>query len=477
MRVLRSEDDAGLVQRAVLAMARVSPDHLSKIVSSQVLETIEHADRTVRHSATLSLGLANSSASIKALIDLASDTHSGRGLVGGQVPWQIRSRAALSLGISQSRLSVSVLESILLDEHAPDDVRSCAALALGLTSGRAATKAVKVLRTLVDDDAADEVVRAQALVGLGKLGDVTALPLLVAVLTDDREDARVRQSAAIAVGLLGEVSHVGAVEALAEVSRDARDETLRGFALIALGRIAGRAADNGGDTAGALETVVHAMRRPRHTSDRPWAALAIGLVGLERGELDHALQLALTNEHESESNPTTKGAFALALGLAGVERAGEDLHDEFSDRRDEVYRGYAATGLALMGHWDVEGELLAELVSKGTPEALRLQLAGALSILGTPGATDVVMAALLEDANDDMGWALARALGRLDDSRAVESLVAIVDDTSLAPLPRSLACASLGFIGELATTRWNTPLVADFNFKAPVDTLTALVDL
>ena len=106
----------------------------------------------------------------------------------------------------------------------------------------------------------------------------------------------------------------------------------------------------------------------------------------------------LRDEHAGARDPAIKGACALALGLAGIRDVGDELHEQFIETREEAYRGYAATALGLLRHRAVEGALLEELISIGTPTKLRLQLASALSLMASQHAADTVLEVMLEDS-------------------------------------------------------------------------------
>ncbi len=474
LRVVRFEGEPWMLERALVSVAKVTPVKHRKTIAGYITNQLVHDDLKVKIAAALGLGILRDIDSQEILSALARDSEEGREFASGPVPWQLRSIATLGLGMTSPSHKTGVLVALMNDESAPIDTRSCAAIALGLTTGDTERHALQALLAAATSEG-DDRVRAHAFVSLGKLGDTTAIPTILETIDERRVDNGVRQSAVIAAGLLADTTHAFVVHAVAEQVRKGKSEALRGYALMSLARILGRSDANPDLDEAPLAVLVDGLRRPRRPTDRPWAALALGVVGWQRGQLPDSIRVHLRAEHERATNPGIKGACALALGLAHDSEAGDDLHEAFVEERREVYRGYAATALGLLGHTAVEDVLLDELVSVGTPTDLRLQLATALSLLASPEATETVLAVMLEEPSDEMGWALARALGRLDDMDAVAGLSEIVENLKASVTPRSLACASLGFIGELALERWSTAFVSGYNFEVPVETLDAIL--
>ena len=75
-------------------------------------------------------------------------------------------------------------------------------------------------------------------------------------------------------------------------------------------------------------------------------------------------------------------------------------------------------------------------------------------------------------ANPTQLSAYATALSQVGDQRSIDPLIRLLHDGAAGALPRAFAAVALGGICDWRRLPWNTPLGADINYRATVETLT-----
>jgi HEAT repeat protein len=149
-----------------------------------------------------------------------------------------RSFAALGLGISAMNLSESAKEPIayaisqtLAKATGDFEARGALCISLGLLKD---IKSAPLLQALVQDKGNDKKLRGTAALGLGLIGDKSAIEVVRNTLKE-KEDKELRVDAAIAAGLLKDNQ---AVEALVEILKDPKSsQFILGSVATALGQI------------------------------------------------------------------------------------------------------------------------------------------------------------------------------------------------------------------------------------------------
>ena len=68
--------------------------------------------------------------------------------------------------------------------------------------------------------------------------------------------------------------------------------------------------------------------------------------------------------------------------------------------------------------------------------------------------------------------AVASAIGRIGDRRAIARLVALTADKELTKISRAFVAAALGGVADKDTLPWNVPLSVDVNYATGIDTMT-----
>ena len=338
-------------------------------------------------------------AAVERLIAALHDRHEG-----------VRERAAEALGKIGDVRAVEPLIPALHDSH--EDVRERAAEALGKIGD---IRAVEALIAALDDR--DERVCWLAAQALGRIGDVRAVEALIAAL--DRHE-NVCSSAAEALGRIGDARAVEPlIAALANFY-----ESVRRAAAEALGRI--------GDVR-AIEALIAALH-DRHESVRRAATEALARLGWRPDRTGTGVGYWIAQDKWEECvkmgapaieplaavlrdvNWQRRRAAAEALGRIGDTRAVEALVDTLAGDTFWGVRKAAAEALGLLGwqpdsteagaaYWAAEGDW-DKCVDIGVDAVRPLGLA-------------------FQDTAASLGDmpAIAAALGRIGDSRAIEPLV------------------------------------------------------
>jgi HEAT repeat protein len=265
-------------------------------------------------------------------------------------------------------------------------------------------------------------VRARATEALAQApaGEVLS-PLLDAA---GGRDAEVRRAAALA---LGEVD--GALAPLMTACELEREPLARAFALLSIGRHGGEAAR------GFLE---HELEHGSAEA-RPWCALALGL--LAEDSSDPAACAALRAGYAAEESRTARGAYLLALGIAGDVDA-QQLMVKALAAKDAPTRAYAAQGLGILRLPGCRAALRAALPAESTP-LVRSAMAQALALQGDPRDAELLLGELAAVRDPLVRGQLAAALGFHGSPEALDGLLAALGSQDLAGQGRAAALGAL----------------------------------
>lgn len=249
----------------------------------------------------------------------------------------------------------------------------------------------------------DDIIRIQAAVAAGRIGDLKAVEGLVILLADSNRE--VGYEACFALGQLGDSS---AVESLEQWFSRA-DSMGRGLALEALGKIGnGRAVSfllarlNEGDNY-LIPTIIEALVRAGASSAAPQ------IIPLLRSE-DAAIRRAAAYFGYRISSPSMKDALLAAL---------EDP--------DPAVRKYAAGGLGRLNDPTAARALVKLFDDSEIPVIIQ-----AVRAAGKCGSTDSVphLLSLLDSENKHIVIETIRALGALKDKTAIGKLESMSHNTS-----------------------------------------------
>jgi peptidyl-prolyl cis-trans isomerase B (cyclophilin B) len=283
---------------------------------------------------------------------------------------------------------------------------------------------------------ADPALAARAMLGLGRLGNAAAIPIVVAALNDPTRPVEVRRMAAFSLGLLGTRA---VIQPLVAATRD-RDSIVAGYAADALGRVG---ADN------AVSPLSRALAG-RDPFVRARAAIGLGEAGLATA------RTPLTN-----SARTTAGR---ALGIA------------FRGERDPEVRWRLAWAIA-RGYYDMSPSVLRSMLSDREPLVRRFGVYGLGKIKDRANVTAVRL--LVRDPSWRVRVEVRNALKALRDPTQVDvrpPSVPASDKSEPDALPKG---APLGAHPQIAfVTTKGTFVVELFPDEAAyqVDNFAALVD-
>ncbi len=496
--LLAKERNRDIATACLVALGKVGRDGPGVELEKALAAHIDRDDQEVRETAVLALGIAGRAKALPILLSLVTDDATGRKLSDQKVVAdRTRAFAAYGLGLMARRSDDlackkqvhDALWALLQDKNVRDrDLRIAAVGALGLlrceqgAQKRLQWQAVEELLSLfqVEDGPTAEVVQAHAPIAIMRLLGRGSSPLhqrckalFAATLgAKERRSNEILQSAAVALGGLclpeGECAEDAAHAAvLQQYYERGHNRLARYFAVISLGRV-------GGDANRTF--LLQAYERSNKSTERPWVALALGLLAeraAKAGAADTVISNRLLDDLEGIHNATVQGALAVAVGLAGHRSAGPTVLRMLRESEgNERLAGHLCISLALLGE-QTSVPLLSEILDRSSRRPFLLQQAAvALGHLGDRDATLRLLRIVKSNDSAAVLAAAAGAIGQIGDRRSIEPLVTMAGDEELTKLARAFVAAALGGVGDKEELRWNVPLTIDCNFAAAVDTLT-----
>jgi HEAT repeat protein len=525
LRALEGETNNDVVTGCLIALARIGPgkdEERNLEVQEAIAGRLTSGNQEISETAALSLGILAHPGAVPLLTALARDTEAGRKAIDRSVVGtRTRAFAAYGLGVVGGRLPTrgeglrrsiveTLVEVIESDRTSTRDLGVACLTSIGLVpldaeranpaapdeAGIASREAqVDWLLAYLADENHDQRLRAHAPTAIARLirpgGEhelhaakleelkASAAPAMLAVIgVGSKSENELRQSCAQALGCLGDNDaddlDVGIRKALVRVPEATVDQQARSFALIALAQLGGRSG-NGPEGPGVAEVEAHllgVLSRGKGT-ERPWAALALGVLGRELGEeaasrdVARALRLRIAEER----TPDRVGAHALGAGLLADREAVPLLLERFAVLRDDKARGDVAVALGMIGEREAVGPI-EEVVraSAYRPELLQSG-AIALGLLGDKEAVPLLVDQLRRARSLASQAALASALGRIGDGRSIAPLVEMLEAEGLTPTSRAFAAVALGIVADSEPLPWNSRLAVNVNYRAGTGTL------
>jgi HEAT repeat protein len=497
---LQTERNRDMVTACLVALAKIGLDGDGVVLEDVLQAHLNRDDQEVRETAALALGIAGRKQALPILAALLANDHVGKKLVGQEdVSERTRAFAAYGLGLIAERATDTAVKQQVHDLLAPvladketrsRDLRVAVIQALGLLTVRPDNAGDKHLlwQTLPelwefyerDLGRAEQAVQSHVpiavarLLGRGNSADHqrSKQRLAAELAPDSRRSAAIRQSAAAALGSMCLPAEICAEDApysaaLLRTFRDGIDQQARYFALVALGRIGG--AKNRADLMAAHD-------KSNKSIERPWCAMALGLVGraaVKAGEADAEIGKALLHDLLDIQNDDAQAAFAVGLGLSGWVDAAPHVLDLLAKKeRNETLAGYLCISLALLGY-TAATDPLADVMTRSLHRPLLLQQSAvALGRLGDKRACERLAAMMKDNDSAAALAAVAGALSYIGDRRSIDPLLALLDDREVTRLGRAFVAAALGGVGDKDPVPWNTRLAVDANYYAAVDTFT-----
>lgn len=147
--------------------------------------------------------------------------------------------------------------------------------------------------------------------------------------------------------------------------------------------------------------------------DRPWVCLGMGIAA--RGTDSKVVDKILLHELTESPNRSTRKAAAVALGIAGCERASDKLIRILEEGKDHYLRGYCALSLGM---------------------------------IKAPSALSVLRETLMEENLPQVTTRSAMALGLVNDRISVPNLMSLLIKTK-NKATKLVASRSLVYLGNL----------------------------
>ncbi|MBL8754756.1 MAG: HEAT repeat domain-containing protein [Planctomycetes bacterium] len=508
-RAIDATDNRDITSSCLVAMAKIGEDHPEFALVDVFKPRLRRPDQEIRETAALALGIAAriGHAELDLLAGLALDDGVGRAAYGGEVDVRTRSFALHGLGLVGAehrdpavKERVFAVASRIVDDRTSSErnLKVAAIHALGLLEVGASEPAERRLRDAAlktlggylaqDLGAGEALMQAHCPTAIAKLvhrDAAAAAPWkdkFAAILRGDggKSGTDLARSCALALGrLCGPYDDKTSPDAassqlLVRTFADHRDAQTRYFAVLALGQIGGRE-----NRAFLLEK----LRTANRVLERPWCALALGVMARDAAREDRAagrdvvadteIGEALMLQLEEAKEPGYVSALGIALGLV-QHRAAESLllQKALADAQKEKQAGYLVLAVGMLGDRAAVPELRKLLdASARRPELLR-QTATALGLLGDKGVADQLLVKLTEERTNVATFAaLSAALGQIGDCRSIAPLQKLLLDESRAPLTRAFAAVALGGIADRAKLPWHVRIASDLNYRASVETL------
>ena len=265
---------------------------------------------------------------------------------------------------------------------------------------------------------------------------------------------------------------------LLAIDSHASDTLARNLATIALAEIAGRPGDpqNQGSGRTQIEGALAKRLANGSTNERPWTALAIGVLGRADHDAKRSpnpeLSRALLHSLNRAKTPNETSANAIAAGMLGLEDALPILREKLNDMSVETARGYMVLAMGLIGRRDSIGFVKAIAQSARYRPTLLRQSAVSLGLLGDKDLVEDLVGMMAEARGLSTQAAIASALGFIGDSRSVEPLLAMLkDDDEYTDTARGFAAVSLGLVADDSDLPWNATFASNMNYRAATPTL------
>jgi len=203
---------------------------------------------------------------------------------------------------------------------------------------------------------------------------------------------------------------------------------------------------------------------------RPFAALALGLLGGRGGDRDGAAARVLSAEFVREVRLDHKMALALGLGLRGWRDAGSILMREFKATREPLSRSYYAISLALLGYTEGLAEVVNTLGKVRDRDEIQ-QSAMAYGLLAGEKSADGLNRVLRtsKDRYEVMGAAVGLALfGRSEDLRLLSRFLRNQD---IPAATRAFVIEGIGVAGDVRDPGPLARLAGAYNFHLSFDAI------
>lgn len=422
LRELTHADDAAVRASSIVALGK-----LGDLASADLARgLLRDPNFDVRRAAMLSLGVLDAGRAHYLLMNLAADSAVGRTLLdGSRLSDDDRSVALLTSALRGNDSAEQMISDLLDDrDDLSNELLAVACESAGLVGS---TRSLDPLSKVARDDDLPGFVRSSAATALGRLGDPSAVPVLLELLDASIEP---RRAAAVSLGFVAHGGMDGVISRLAHLLTEESDGPTRHFAAVSLGRLAGPAAEN-----------VLASSLAKANSDmRPWLALGLGLCERSLGGGRNVPLLIEQVAHES--NVDTRGAYLIALGLTGDPRALEPLSKALAQAPVQV-AAQAALALGLSRLPDAQPVLRQALRSSNSP-IVQQKAALGLGILGDRSAVPDLLELIRSSRDPYVASSAAIGVAFMGDEDAIGPLLHLIRSEGPRGVATTYAVVAVG---------------------------------
>ncbi len=423
----------------------------------------------------------------------------------------VRAAAVVALARTRDESVVPYIEMTYGSDKSTH-VRTMSVLALGITRN---PRAVKVLESIMNDDAELTELRLFAAVSLGLIGGEDVAVVLRRYLNEKgfkKLERDLRRGVAFASGLTLDPTLAPMVSSLLANKAD-KDWVTESFLVLSLGRLGYRAAnpilieylENGkvhvrrsaaislGVTASPSDKDVIQALQKAATSDAdlmvknfchvalgkvggpeaekfllklfnsanltrvPFVALGIGLLGVQNNGA------VLLEKYKSIKDNSTRAALAVSMGLLKYTPALGELRKVVDSKSDPIFRSYCAQALGMMRDTDSIERLRKSCIEANDVELIRSS-AMALGLIGDNGVYDVLLDMMDEKKSVIIRSSAAYCMGLVCDRKAIASLTLVAEDEDIPSEIRSYAITALGLLGDESPTPVVSLITRDNNY-------------
>jgi HEAT repeat protein len=213
------------------------------------------------------------------------------------------------------------------------------------------------------------------------------------------------------------------------------------------------------------------------STDRPWAALALGQLERAVGRLGQPSASesgqALRSAARDGTSPDEVAAACLALGLMGDGGGAALLRAAYERSSEFDPRGQLALALGLAKDRSHAPALLADLSQARFRPSYMAQLATGLALMQETSAVPTLLELLADARSAQSQAAAAGALASCGDLRAVTALTELLARRSNADLARAAAAAALGQIADRDPLPWRARITPGLLWSAAPSSLVA----
>lgn len=524
LHALETESHNEIITGCLIALAksgRTETADFAKELQLAFLPFLSDSNQEIAETAALSIGILGHDSGVPVLIDLLLDSEEGRKLVKrNRVHFRTRSFSAYGLSVIggrsedpsvRSRIVAALFKALETDTSGTKDLRVACVVALGRTPIPNALPAqamtarkewkpescrvaeIDHLLAFFESPREDFLVRAHApttLVGLlegipesirTSLKSELAASFISRIRGKVSEPREIVQGCVIALGLLAD-SDADSIDTrmrdtLLNIDKYIADPLGRRLAAIALGQIGARDGTGAGAGSGRAQ-IEEALAKglDGSTLERPWFALAIGVLGRSdndqrrdpSAELSESLLVALDEAH----SPVEVGALAIAVGMIGLEDAQPLLREKLSDLSVDDTRGYLVLAMGLIGRRESISQVQAVVAQSRYRPTLLRQAAVSLGLMGDKRLVPELVQMMADSNGLATQAATAAALGFIGDSRSIEPLLDMLTDSeNFTDTARGFAAVSLGLVADDSDLPWNATFANDINYRATTPTL------